>query len=53
MGTDVRDALVREWRSYLRVKQVYPLLKSSAEGEIFSSSAFVTHLETPPHAKAP
>lgn len=48
MGTDVRDALVQEWRSYLRVKQVYPLLKSSSERGIFSSPIFGTHLETAP-----
>lgn len=39
---------MQEWRSCLRVKQVYPLLKSSAERGTFSSSIFDTHLETPP-----
>lgn len=48
MGTDVRDALVQEWRRYLRGKQVYPLLKSSSERGIFSSPIFGTHLETAP-----
>lgn len=35
MGADVRDALVQEWRRYLRVKQAYPLLKSNAERGVF------------------